>query len=78
VETKAKRQYEQILGELLNTGEGEGEGLGEKLEILRLFLESTDFSKLRDEYEKHLLKGKQVKFTLYLANGKPEYEMRIA
>jgi hypothetical protein len=76
VETKAKRQYEQILGELLN--KGEGEGLGEKLEILRLFLESTDFSKLRDEYEKHLLKGKQVKFTLYLTNGKPGYEMRIA
>ena len=75
METQAKRQYEQILGELLKKGE-EGE-LAEKLEILRLFLESTDFNKLRSKYEKHLLEGKEVKFTLYLVEGKPRYEMRI-
>jgi len=75
VETQAKRQYDQILGELL--GKDEEKGLGEKLEILRLFLESTDFSKLRNEYEKHLLEGNKVKFILYLEKGKPKYEMRI-
>jgi len=75
VETKARQQYEQILSELLNKGE-EGE-LGEKMEILRLFLESTDFSKLRNQYEKRLLAEKKVKFIIYLANGKPEYEMII-
>ena len=75
VETKAKRQYEQLLGELLL--KGEEKRLGEKLEILRLFLESTDFSKLRNEYEKHLLEGNKVKFILYLVNGNPKYEMRI-
>lgn len=75
VETKARQQYEQILSELLNKGEA-GE-LGEKMEILRLFLESTDFSKLRNQYEKRLLAEKKVKFIIYLANGKPEYEMII-
>ena len=75
METKAKRQYELLLGELLGKDE-EGE-LGEKLELLRLFLESTDFSKLRNQYEKHLLEGRGVKFILYLAKGKPKYEMRI-
>jgi len=75
VETKAKRQYEQTLSELLEKGE-EAE-LGERLEILRLFLESTDFSELRNEYEKYLLEGRKVKFILYLVKGKPEYEMRI-
>ena len=75
VETKAKRQYEQLLGELLL--KGKEKRLGEKLEILRLFLESTDFSKLRNEYEKHLLEGNKVKFILYLVNGNPKYEMRI-
>jgi len=75
VETKAKRQYNQVLGELLNKGE-EGE-LTEKLETLRLFLESADFNKLRSESEKHLVEGKGVKFILYLEKGEPKYEMKI-
>jgi len=75
VETKAKRQYNQVLNELLK--KGEQEELAEKLEMLRLFLESTDFSKLRSESEKHLVEGRKVKFILYLEEGKPKYEMKI-
>ena len=48
VETQAKRQYDEIMRELLQKGEAEGE-LAERLELLRLFLESADFSKLRAE-----------------------------
>ena len=75
VETKAKRQYNQILSELLK--KGEEEELAEKLEILRLFLESADFSELRNKSEKHLLEGKGVKFILYMEKGKPKYEMKV-
>ena len=75
VETKAKRQYNQLLSELLKQGE-EGE-LVEKLEMLKLFLESTDFNKLRGESEKHLLERRTVKFILYLEEGKPKYELKI-
>ena len=75
VETKAKRRYEQIQSELLGRGE-KGE-VRERLEILRLFLETTDFSKLRNKYEKHLVEGRRVKFVLYLVEGKTKYEMRI-
>ena len=75
VETKAKRQYNEILSKLLNKGK-EGE-LAEKLGILRLFLETTDFSKLRSESEKHLLAGRGVKFILYLEKGEPKYEIEI-
>lgn len=75
METKAKRQYNQVLNELLK--KGEQEELAEKLEMLRLFLESTDFSKLRSESEKHLVEGRKVKFILYLEEGKPKYEMKI-
>ncbi|GAI55721.1 unnamed protein product [marine sediment metagenome] len=75
VETQAKRQYEQTQRELLKGGEEKG--LTEKLETLRLFLESADFSKLRSESEKHLVEGKRVKFVLSLEEGKPKYEMRI-
>ena len=75
METQAKRHYNQILSKLLKKGE-EGE-LAEKLEILRLFLESADFNKLRSESEKHLLEGKGVKFILHLEKGMPKYEMKI-
>ena len=75
METQAKRYYNQILSELLKKGE-EGE-LAEKLETLRLFLESADFNKLRSESEKHLVEGKGVKFILHLEKGMPKYEMKI-
>ena len=75
METQAKRRYNQVLGELLKQG-GEGE-LAEKLETLRLFLDSADFNKLRSESEKHLVEGKGVKFILYLEKGMPKYEMKI-
>ena len=58
VETQAKRRYNQIVSELLN--KGEEKELAEKLEILRLFLESADFNKLRSESERHLLEGRKV------------------
>lgn len=64
-----------MLSELLEKGE-KGE-LAERLETLRLFLESADFSKLRSESEKHLVEGRRVKFILYLEKGKPKYEMKI-
>ena len=75
VQTQAKRQYEQLMSEILEKGE-KGEAVA-KFELLRLFLESTDFTRLRGEYEKHLTAGNKVKFTICLVNGKPEYEMKI-
>ena len=75
MEAKAKREYNNTLSELFK--KGEQEGLTEKFELLRLFLESTDFSRLRNEYEKHLIEGRRVKFILYMVAGKPKYEMKI-
>ena len=75
METKAKREYNQILSELLK--KGDEEKLIEKLETLRLFIESSDFNKLRSESEKHLLKGRRVKFILRLVEGKPKCEMKV-
>ena len=75
IETKAKREYQKTLSELLN--KGEERELRERLETLRLFLEATDFRELRKEYERHLLEGRQVKFILHLIKGKPKYEMKV-
>ena len=75
IETKAKREYQKNLSRLLN--KGNNKELQEKSELLRLFLESTDFGKLRSQYEQYLVQGKKVRFILYWQQGKPKYEMQI-
>lgn len=75
METQAKRWYNQIASELLKRGEEKA--LAGELELLRLFLESADFNKLRSEAEKYLVEGKKVKFIVHLEKGKPEYEMKV-
>ncbi len=74
METQAKRQYNQLFRELFTSDD---ETLVERLETLKLFLESADFSQLRQESEKHLMEGKRVRFILRRRGGIPEYEMRV-
>ena len=76
IETVAKREHTAVLEQLLAPGEGNKE-LGDKLEILRLFLETADFKKLRSEYERQLMEGKRVRFVVYLDNGVPKHEIYI-
>jgi hypothetical protein len=76
IETLAKREYEQVLSYILK-GRTEDRGLSERLEILRLFLESTDFSTLRSCYENHLEEGKKVRFKLFSIRGKVSYKLII-
>jgi hypothetical protein len=75
IETVARQEYSGVFKELITPGR-ENHRLEEKLEILRLFLETADFKKLRVESEKELAEGKQVKFTIYL-NDKLNYEMQV-
>ena len=64
IETVAKRGHAAVLKQLLGLREG-NRGLEEKLEILRLFLDTANFKKLRAESEKRLIEGKKVKFVIY-------------
>lgn len=76
VETLAKIEYERVLGQLLRATE-EDSRLAEELELLRLFLESADFSRLRGSYEDALNKGRQIEIKLISTGGVPEYEVEI-
>ena len=58
IETLSKKEYERTLNLLLEKGPV-NEELGERLEVLRLFLESTDFGHLRSQYEAYLTEGKK-------------------
>jgi len=76
IETLSKKKYERILNLLLNKG-SVNEELGERLEVLRLFLESTDFSHLRSQYEGYLAEGKKVTFQIYSEEGKVSYKLIV-
>ena len=64
IETVARREHTAVWRQLLTPGLRNKE-LEEKLEILRLFLETANFKKLRAESEKRLMEGKKVKFVIY-------------
>ena len=76
IETVAKREHAAVLEQLLKPGKGKEE-LEEKLEILRLFLETGDFKQLRAESERRLAEGRKVRFVVYSEEGKPKHEMHI-
>ena len=75
IETVAKREHAAILKQLLEPDQGNKE-LEEKLEILRLFLETADFKQLRAKSEKRFMEGRKVKFVVYVDNG-VKYEMQV-
>ena len=75
VETVARREHTAVSKQLLTPSKGNKE-LEEKLEILRLFLETANFQKLRAESEKRLIEGKAVKFMIY-RDKEVKYEMQV-
>jgi len=77
IETVAKKEHANILKQLLTPGKVNNE-LEEKLEILRIFIGTADFKKLRSQYEKQLMECREVRFVVYLEDGASKYEMQIA
>jgi hypothetical protein len=75
IETVAKKEYNETVQQLLSD-RAASDKLKNKAEILRLFLETADFKKLRAESEAHLLQGEQVRFIVYLQDGVVKYQMR--
>jgi len=75
IETVAKRERAAVLKQLIKPGQGNKE-LEEKLEILRLFLETADFKQLRAKSDKRFMEGRKVKFVVYVDNG-VKYEMHV-
>jgi hypothetical protein len=76
IETTARQEFSKATSDYMQKG-GEDKELEERIELLRMFLESTDFRELRKESEKYLTEGVTVRFILYLDDGKPMYEMKV-
>ena len=75
IEGTARREYLKSADEYMQKGKKDRK-LEDKIELLRMFLETMDFRKLRTESEKHLIEGKKVRFILTSEEGKPRYKMK--
>ena len=76
IESAARDAYSGSLDQYIEQARDDKE-LEERIELLRLFLESMDFRELRRESEKHMTDGKTVRFLVYLEGRKPKYELRV-
>ncbi len=72
----AEQEYGNCLRELLKGNEGRRE-LEKRFEALISLLKSPELAKIRDESEKYLANGKEVKLIINLEEGKPKYEIEI-
>ncbi len=77
IETVAKKEYSEIVRQLLAIGEGNKE-LHKRAELLRSFLETTDFRRLRSESERYLAEGRRVKFVVYFESGATKCDMQVS
>lgn len=72
----AEQEYGDCLKELLKGQEGK-KRVEERFEALISLLKSPDLANLRDESEKQLADGKDVKLIVNLEEGKPRYEIKL-
>ncbi len=75
IETTAREEFWNSVNRYMGSGQEDKE-LEEKIELLKAFLESMDFKKLRSQSERYLAEGKQVKFVISWKEGKPDYQWR--
>ncbi len=76
VKCLAEAQYLDCLRELLRGG-SEGKELEETYEALVALLKSPELQKLRDECERYLADGRDVKIVLHLGEREPRYEIKL-
>ena len=72
----AEERYRDCLRELLKGG-SEGKELEETYEALVSLLKSPELQKLRDESERYLAEGRDVRVVLHLGEGEPRYEIKV-
>jgi hypothetical protein len=76
IETTAREEFWNSVNQYMESGQ-EDKKLEERIELLKAFLESMDFKKLRSQSEKYLVEGKKVKFVISWKEDKPSYEMVV-
>jgi len=76
IETTAREEFWNSVNQYME-GRQEDKKLEARIELLKAFLESMDFKKLRSQSERYLVEGKRVKFVISWKGGKPSYDMVV-
>jgi hypothetical protein len=76
IETTAREEFWNSVNQYMESGQ-KNRKLEEKIELLKAFLESTDFKKLRSQSEKHLVEGKRVKFEVRRKANRLDCQMMV-
>ena len=76
IEATAREEYWSSVGRYLEGGHGD-KTLEAKIELLRAFLESADFRKLRSQSERYLIQGTSVAFTIWCKGDELTCEMLV-
>ena len=76
IETTAREEFWNSVNQYMEGGQ-EDKKLESRIELLKAFLKSMDFKKLRSQSERHLAEGKQVEFVISWKESKPSYEMMV-
>jgi hypothetical protein len=76
IEITAREEFWNSVNQYMEGGQKD-KNLEDKIGLLKAFLESIDFKKLRSQSERYLIEGKRVKFVILWENGNINYEMVV-
>ena len=76
IETTAREEFWNSVNQYMEGGQKDKK-LEERIELLKAFLESMDFKKLRSQSEGYLIEGKKVKFVICRKDEELNYEMVV-
>jgi len=76
IETTAREAFWNSVNQYMESGHEDKE-LGGKIELLKAFLESIDFKKLRSQSERYLTEGQKVKFVICRKEGELDCQMMV-
>jgi hypothetical protein len=75
VETRAKQEYTATMSKILSGDQSPS--LDERLDLLKAFLDTAGFSRLRRESEEHMIQGRKVKFVISGFAGHSEWSLQM-
>ena len=76
IETMARRRFHRLTESILR-GEKPDNKTVQEIELLRQFLETADFGRLRAESEKELHSGRRVMFEVFQTRGEVTHRMKV-
>jgi hypothetical protein len=76
IETTAREEFWKSVNQYMESGR-EDKKLEERIELLKAFLKSTNFKKLRSQSERYLIQRKKVKFIICWKEDKLDCQMMV-